>query len=204
MLNTALVIITAIAILLARQLYFSTYHQQLYLDIVFFLIVPIVVSLVLRSNITSLGLRIGKTKENLCFVTLALLVSIPLLFVAAQQPVFYNYYPIFGWARNSPAEFSAYELIIFIMMFSTEFFFRGFLLFGTKELGANTANFLQLFPYVVMHAGKPAMEIPASLVGGFFFGWIDLKSDSIIPSLLTHWCINIIFDAFCIYFSSRI
>lgn len=192
----------ASALLLARYYLFTGFLQQIPLarDFLFLLLIPIVILLLFRLRIPDFGLQPGEAKKQLPFVTLALLISTPFIFLAATLPAFHNYYPIFGWARLGVANLIAYELLILLFMLATEFFFRGFLMMGMKGAGMPAAILLQNIPYTLVHLGKPPLEIPASFFAGLFFGWVDWRAKSILPSVILHWCVNIVMDAFCILF----
>lgn len=169
-------------------------------DLLLLIALPLLLLPLLGMRTRDAGLSLGEAGRNMKFATLGLAASIPLLFLAAQLPDFYNYYPLFGWARAGIPNLIAYELLILLFMFATEFFFRGFLMMGMRGLGGPAAIFLQNIPYTLAHFGKPPLEIPGSFVAGLFFGWVDYRANSIIPSTILHWSINVVFDAFCIYF----
>ncbi len=197
--------ISASLLLLARYYFFPYFLSQIPLarDFTFLFALPLLILLLLRVRLSDFGLQFGEAKKQMPFVTLALLIATPFMFVAATLPVFNNYYPIFGWARFGVANFVAYESLILLFMFATEFFFRGYLLMGMKGLGGPAAILLQNIPYTLVHLGKPPLEIPASFFAGLFFGWADWRAKSILPSVILHWCINILMDVFCIYFYFR-
>jgi len=198
-LQAAAVIASAAVILIARQFLIQQFGSQLFYDPITLFAIPLAIGLALRFKPQQLGLRLGNTVRDLPITALLLLACSPLIFIASRFPVFYNYYPLFGWARNGLPALAAYELFILVLMASTEFFFRGFLMFGTKKkLGANASNLLQAAPYVLVHLGKPQLELPASLVGGLLFGWLDQKSDSIAPSITLHFGFNLLMDLFCL------
>ncbi|MBN1785495.1 MAG: CPBP family intramembrane metalloprotease, partial [Candidatus Methanofastidiosa archaeon] len=87
-----------------------------------------------------------------------------------------------------------------LLMLSTEFFYRGFMLFGLDRLGKG-AILVQAIPYAYVHLGKPMLEVYYSFFAGIVFGYIDWESKSILPSFLLHWTTSIIFDSLCILLS---
>jgi len=198
-LQAAAVIASAAVILIARQFLIQQFGSQLFYDPITLFAIPLAIALATGFRPGRIGLKLGTTVRDLPLTALLLLACSPLIFIASRSPVFYNYYPLFGWARNGLPGLAAYELFILVLMASTEFFFRGFLMFGTKKkLGANASNLLQAAPYVLVHLGKPPLEIPASLVGGLLFGWLDQKSESIAPSIVLHFGFNLLMDIFCL------
>jgi membrane protease YdiL (CAAX protease family) len=78
-------------------------------------------------------------------------------------------------------------------MLATEFFYRGFFLFPFEKFG-KFSILPQLIPYVLVHLGKPTLEIYASIPAGIAFGYMAYKTKSVLPSFLAHWIIAVIFD----------
>jgi membrane protease YdiL (CAAX protease family) len=82
-------------------------------------------------------------------------------------------------------------------MLATEFFYRGFLMMGTKESIGRWSILLQAIPYAYVHLGKPMLEVYYSFFAGIAFGYVDYESRSIFPSFFLHWTTSIIFDILC-------
>lgn len=108
---------------------------------------------------------------------------------------FRAYYPIFPY--RSAWGFLLGEALIGIGMFAHEAFYRGFLLFPLARKNRRAGIIVQLIPYVLVHIGKPSLEIPYSLIGGIVFAEIDLRSGSFLPSFLLHWAGAVVFDILC-------
>jgi len=197
-LKAAAVVISVCTLLSIRYYFLQQFSAQLYADVAIFLLLPLAVAIALGFKPKELGLRLGETRRSLPLTALLLLASSPLIFIASRFPIFYNYYPMFSWARGGILGLAAYELFILVLMLSTEFFFRGFLMFGTKKLGAMQSNLLQAVPYALVHIAKPPLELPASLVGGLLFGWLDQRYKSILPSVILHCGFNLVMDIFCL------
>lgn len=176
-------------------------------DLAYYLILPAIALFILRLEPAKAGLQTGATKSHLKYVTAGLLVATPLILYGATLQQFQSYYPILPWARLSPVHLLAYEAIIFILMLCTEFFFRGFVMGALRPLGMEAAVLIQNIPYTLVHIGKPPLEIPASFLGGILFGWVDYRANSILPSLILHFCFNLLLDLFllaAVGFISRI
>lgn len=124
-----------------------------------------------------------------------LLASLPIMYYAARLPEFAGYYPWYPPARYSWSAFAVFELTFGIAMIATEFFYRGFLLFGLAEkVDWRIANLIHSFLYMLVHIGKPGLEVPYSFLAGFVFGYVDYKGKSILPSFIMHWSSSVIFD----------
>ncbi|MHC1605728.1 MAG: CPBP family glutamic-type intramembrane protease [Candidatus Methanofastidiosia archaeon] len=122
-------------------------------------------------------------------------MAIPFMAVGSRMAVFRAYYPRFYF--GSWTEFLYWEALIGILMLSTEFFYRGFMLFGLKEFG-KFSIIIQAIPYTFIHLGKPLLEVYYSFFAGAAFGYIDWDSRSILPSFVLHWTTSVIFDILCI------
>ncbi|MEE8402731.1 MAG: CPBP family intramembrane glutamic endopeptidase, partial [Candidatus Hydrothermarchaeaceae archaeon] len=63
-----------------------------------------------------------------------------------------------------------------------------YLLFSLdKAVGRAPAILLHAIPYMLVHIGKPPLEVPYSFFAGLLFGYLALKTRSILPSFLVHF-----------------
>ena len=125
-----------------------------------------------------------------------LLGALPLVIFAATQPSFTSYYPLF--ARIFPSDYVAFqeggdvwrvaifELFYGLDFFSTEMFFRGFLVLAfVRWLGPAAILPMAVF-YVTIHFGKPLGETISSFFGGYLLGIFAYYSRSIWGGVLVH------------------
>ena len=125
-----------------------------------------------------------------------LLAAVPLVSVAAAQPAFSSYYPLF--ARMFPPDYMAFaetadgwrvalfELTYGLDFFSTELYFRGFLVLAfVRWLGPAAILPMAVF-YVTIHFGKPLGETISSFFGGYLLGIFAYYSRSIWGGVLVH------------------
>ena len=49
-----------------------------------------------------------------------------------------------------------------------------------------SAIFVQVIPFVLLHLGKPFLEILACIPGGFGFGYVTYKARSFVPCFIIH------------------
>jgi uncharacterized protein len=124
------------------------------------------------------GLRMIGLKD-LKVVLILLAITLPISFWAAHLPEMKDYYLLYPLT----AEGTAYR---FASMFFLELFFRGFVMFGILGRFGKNSIILQDIPYVLIHLGKPLLELPYSGVAGLVFGKINYKSKSFLPSFLLH------------------
>lgn len=143
------------------------------------------------------GFRLGNWKYGLKWAALLLVLALPIMYYGVGLPGFKEYYPLWNPIRYSWTNFVIFELVFGVAMLATEFFYRGFFLFGlSKYMDERVANLIHAFLYMLVHIGKPGLEVPYSFAAGYVFGYVDLRSKSILPSFLMHWISSIIFDVF--------
>ncbi len=163
---------------------------------VLFSLVPILFLKITGAKRNEVGLVSGDLGFGLKIAGLMLVLALPFMIYGAGLPSFQTYYPIWPPARESIFAFIILELAVLVMMFNTEFMFRGLLLFSLKK---KTKNFwlsigVHAFIYMIVHIGKPGLEVPYSWVVGIDFGWLALRSGSMLPTLFAHWTSSVIFD----------
>lgn len=153
--------------------------------LVFCLAVPLIIILVFwKENPASYGLRLGNWKLGLLFTLGGLALMMPILWFVARTPSFQSYYGQlklpWGWLALDNA----------IHIFSWEFFFRGFMLFGLARRYGDDAIFLHAIPFAISHFGKPELETLSTIFGGAAFGYVARKTDSMLYPFLIHWIIQ--------------
>ncbi|MEZ4238958.1 MAG: CPBP family intramembrane glutamic endopeptidase [Myxococcota bacterium] len=116
-----------------------------------------------------------------------ILVCIPI--VAWIFPDFAEFYPRYKPARaGDPLALLEYQVAMGIYMFSWEYLFRGFVLFGcARYVGPVAAILIQAFPFFLLHDGKPEPEFAISWFGGILMGWLCWRARCMWPSFLLHW-----------------
>ena len=143
------------------------------------------------------GLRIGNWKLGL---TTALVLIVPivlaLLYPASQTPEMRSFYPFAKEAIDSPSTLVMLEVTRGVFFYTAwEFFFRGFMLFGLRRyVGDWLAICIQVIPQCLWHIGMPTSELLSSIAGGFLFGIMALRTQSIIWPWLLHYLIGIGLD----------
>lgn len=178
-----------------RTYHSSTFQEFIYKESVFYLLLPLLVALAIGMNVRDVGLSLGDKAKSKRFIVILFIAAVPFMLVGSQMESFQQYYPRFhydGWL-----EFAAWELRVGLLMLATEFFYRGFLMLGTKKTLGRWSILLQAIPYAYVHLGKPMLEVYYSFFAGLAFGYVDYESRSIFPSFFLHWTTSIIFDILC-------
>ncbi len=200
-------ILTALIILVlegpvAKIVGVNSIFDWILLNTIFFSIIPLITIWLLKEKPRNLGLSIEGWKTLLLYAAILVLLATPVMIYGSRLPQFKAYYPLWGPARSSIQSLVLLEIGMLILMFNTEFFFRGFLLFSLRDYLTSidikkaewAAIILHAIPYAVVHIGKPGLEVPYSFFAGIVFGYIALKTKSILTPLAAHWSSSVIFD----------
>jgi membrane protease YdiL (CAAX protease family) len=154
--------------------------------VVWYLGLPVLcVAVVLRRNPLDFGLRLGNYKLWLVHVALACSVSLVLIIVASRFPSVTDYY------SKGEIDVPRYIAAQAALLFSLEFFYRGFLLFGVKERFGGGAVLVQMIPFAILHIGKPEVEAVGCVLSGAYFGYVAYRTGSVWPVFLIHLFVNV-------------
>jgi len=182
----------------------STFESWLLSQTIFYFLIPLLI-------MGEEGIKLIKNspKASLKYASIMLAAAFPIMVFASSLSAFNQYYPIDYAARLSAANFLRHELLILGIMLNTEFFFRGFLLFTLRDFFKNIKSIsmekaeklaiaAHAVPYMLVHIGKPSLEVPYSFFAGIVFGFADVKAGSILPSFIAHFVSSVIFDLLAI------
>jgi len=170
-----------------------SYHQiwnVWFSSLLYFAVFPILVIIFfLRRNPLDYGLRWGNVGVWGRYIGIFCLIAAPVLFFTTFSPEFQKYYKIENFNLVS------YVLITSATLFGSEFFFRGFLIFGLKDKLKETSILIQMIPFVMVHFGKPELEKISTIITGILFGYVVYRGKSFWPAFIIHMFINIFFVA---------
>jgi membrane protease YdiL (CAAX protease family) len=155
-------------------------------SMVYYAVIPVLsIILLLRKNPLDFGLRLGNWRLWGVHLAVIVILGLPILYWASRMPSVATYY--------TQAEFQLvrYSLEIAAALFAWEFFFRGFMLFGLKEKLGEVSILVQMVPFVLLHFGKPEIEMVSTIIMGIYFGYVAYRSNSCWPAVLMHIYINI-------------
>lgn len=175
------------------------YYWFLTTAISLFLLPVIVAAVGTNQRWRDYGIRLGKQKLGWCVAVAAWLWMIPIVIVAVKvYPPFSDKYPFCKAVANSWQAFIPYQLAYGIYMFSWEFFFRGFMLFGLEKRFGNYSILIQTIPFAVMHFSKPLPEALGSIIAGILLGVLALETRSFIYGAAIHWLVAVTMDTVCV------
>lgn len=186
--------VTTILISSTSLLIISHYHTllgdaTLSSFILYFLIPLGIIVLVFREDPRRFGLTLGDWKSGAISSTVGIALMAVVIVALVQLEEFRQYYTLGILEQPDLARWVEFALRQGVYMFSWEFIFRGFMLFGLKERFGSLAIWIQAIPFAIMHLGKPELETLSTVFGGAAFGYIDLESRSVFPSVVIHWAI---------------
>jgi uncharacterized protein len=170
--------------------------------LIFYLTLPILlIKFVFREKLSDYGLRIGNIKKDYGIYLVMLVIMLPLVYFMSKTHSFQLRYPFYNLKPGESLypNFWLWEGMYFLQFVGVEFFFRGFMLHGTKrQLGFYSILFM-VVPYCMIHFGKPMAETIAAIVAGIALGILSLKSKSIVPGILIHYSVAIAMDFAALY-----
>jgi len=147
-----------------------------------------VVTVFFREKLTDYGVGVrGVIADWPVYLAFAA-IMVPLVYLCSALPRFQEIYPFYR--VGSPADVNAnlirWELVYALQFIGLEFFFRGFMVHGTKHRFGTYSVFLMVIPYCMIHFHKPVAECFASIVAGVALGVVSLVTKSVWPGAGLH------------------
>ncbi|HUV73347.1 MAG TPA: type II CAAX endopeptidase family protein [Anaerolineae bacterium] len=188
-LRAAIILISSTLLLIIRH-YHTVLGDETISSFVFYCLIPLgIIIFILREDPRDFGLRVGNWRKGALFSLLGIALMGVVIVGLAQVTEFQQYYGLTAFREPDSRGLTELALRMGVYMFSWEFMFRGFLLFGLKDRLGPLAIWIQAIPFAIMHLGKPELETLSTIFGGAAFGYVDLESRSVLPSVLIHWAI---------------
>jgi membrane protease YdiL (CAAX protease family) len=186
-LRAAIVLISSTLLLIVSH-YHRILGDETLSSLVFYGLVPLgIIVLVLREDPRTFGLRLGNWRKGALFSLLGIVLMAVVIAGLVRTTEFQQYYELDALRQADSRGLVEFALRLGVYMFSWEFIFRGFMLFGLKERFGPLAIWIQAIPFAIMHLGKPELETLSTIFGGAAFAYVDLESRSVLPSVVIHW-----------------
>ena len=151
------------------------------LRVVLYVAIPLaIIVVVFRDDPRRYGLRVGDWRWGTTLVVAGLLVMVPVAWVLGQQASFRDFYAM------SVAPLQDLIVTYSIDLFSTEFAFRGFLMFTLVRAMGPLGVVVSQVPFVFGHLSKPEIELLTAFLGGLVYGWLAYRTGSIVWGTIAH------------------
>jgi membrane protease YdiL (CAAX protease family) len=155
-------------------------------SMVYYAVIPVLsIIFLLRKNPLDFGLRLGNWRLWGVHLAVIIILGLPILYWASRMPSIAAYYT---FTEFHPVR---YSFEVAAALFAWEFIFRGFMLFGLKEKLGEASILVQMVPFVLLHFGKPEIEMVSTIIMGIYFGYVAYRSNSCWPAVIMHIYINI-------------
>ncbi len=148
----------------------------------------LVVTLAFREKLTDYGAGVRGVAADWPVYLAFALVMVPLVYLCSGLPRFHEVYPFYRVSAPDEVDggFVRWELVYALQFIGLEFFFRGFLVHGTKHRFGAYAVFLMVLPYCMIHFHKPIAECFGSILAGVGLGVVSLVTRSVWPGAALH------------------
>ncbi len=165
-------------------------------------VLPILLlKIVLRERLADHGLKLHGVLKAWPLYVLFAVIMVPLVGIFSGSEHFQRTYPFFK--ITSPEQVRGnlwkWELAYAVQFVGLEFFFRGFLVHGTKHRLGVYSVFVAMVPYVQIHFGKPLAEATASIIAGIALGFMSLITRSVWLGAALHIGVAWGMDGACLY-----
>ena len=150
---------------------------------------------VLHRSPVDFGYRLRGISRKLGPYVLLYLPMVPIVAAVSFLPSFQATYPFYAGAVEGGLQFWLYQSGYIVQFFALEAFFRGYMVFGlAPKFGNGMAVVIMTIPYVMIHFGKPTLEVFAAIGAGFILGHLALRSKSFVPGVFVHVAVALTMD----------
>ena len=177
------------------------YYWFLTTAITLLLVPAVVAKFGTREGLNHYGFRLGNQRLGWSVTGVAWILMIPVVILAViVYPPFLVKYPLSKVVAGSWQTFLPYQLAYGVYMFSWEFFFRGFMLFGLERKFGNYSILIQTIPFAVMHYSKPLPEALSSIIAGVLLGVLAFETRTFLYGAAIHWLVAMTMDVVAVVF----
>ncbi len=150
----------------------------------------------LRKRLRDYGVKPYGALAGWPMYVVMLAVMGPLVWLMSGNEHFQATYPFLrmGYGESLWPRFWCWEALYAVQFVSLEFFFRGFLLHGTRRRFGAYSIPVMMVPYCMIHFSKPMPEAFASIVAGLVLGYMSLRTRSIWLGAAIHITVALSMD----------
>lgn len=160
------------------------------ISIIYFIIPTLITKFLYKRSLAEVGIAFPKKMgEAYLFGILILVILLPGIIYFSGLPKFQHYY----WLGQP----SIYKWLFFALFAGPayytfeEYFFRGFLLFNLWEKVGWHGYWITDLMFALAHFSKPDLEILYALPTGILLAFLALRTRSIWPGVIVHYCMGI-------------
>jgi len=180
-----------------NQDFFSAIYEYLTSFLLMFWVPYFIIKMVFKKRLSDFGFQFGDVRYGLIFVLITIPYLLWIVYAGSSSVVIQNEYPLSKSTMSHLHLFIIVEIFYLIYYVGFEFLFRGFMLFGLeKRYGALAAILIQTIPSAIIHFGKPVSESFGAIFAGLVFGYLAIRTRSVLYPLLLHAIIGIGTDIF--------
>ena len=147
-----------------------------------YVLIPVTaLTIFVRRPLRDYGLRIAGMAGHLWIYGAMFLLMVPAVIAVSFTASFQNKYPFYDLRPGESLwpYFASWELMYALQFVALEFFFRGFLVHGTRRRLGYYSVLVMTIPYTMIHFQKPALETLGAVAAGVALGTLSLKTRSI-------------------------
>ena len=162
-----------------------------------YVVIPLlVIKLVLRGRVRDYGVRVRGILRGSWIYLVFFGALVPWLLFFSRTGSFQAQYPFYSLQSGEPLwpRFWVWEVFYATQFFCLEFFFRGFVLHGTRHRFGAYSIFVMTIPYCMIHYGKPMPETFSAIGAGIVLGLMSLKTRSIWLGAVLHVAVALSMD----------
>ena len=155
-----------------------------------------IVKFVFRENLSDYGLSLGNGKRTCLCALFFIPVFAVLGWLSGADAAFYDVYPFNPLAGLSYGALLAHSIMYVLLYYlAWEFMFRGFIQHGLLDAaGAPTAICVQVLASTMLHYGHPESETLGCIAGGVFWGFLAIRTRSILAGWSQHAVLGVLLD----------
>jgi uncharacterized protein len=163
----------------------------------YFVVPSLVIVFVLKERVRDYGFRVRGALDDAWVYGIFLLVMLPIVAYVSEDPHFQQTYPFYdlGPGEGVSTNLVRWEILYALQFLTLEFFFRGFMVHGTRHRLGGLSVFVMMVPYCMIHFGKPMPETIGAIIAGIVLGALSLKTRSIWLGVAIHVTIAWTMDA---------
>ena len=159
-----------------------------------------IVKFLLREKLSDYGIRLGIPLLTFRSFFVMSPFMVLLAYLTSFNPAFFEVYPFNVAVRPQHVQVGTAVILLNAVFYfgyylGWEMLFRGFLQHGlAPSCGIPTAILIQTLASTMLHYGHPNIEVFASIAAGLVWGWLAVRTQSILSGLTQHTLLGIVLD----------